>query len=83
MTRFPTPGHLASWAKFAPGIKASAGKTKGNGATGKGNRYLARASARPLPAPQGPTPSSVPATDVSREDGGRRKPSSPPDARSS
>ena len=42
MARFPTPGHLASWAKFAPGIKASAGKTKGNGATGKGNRYLAR-----------------------------------------
>ncbi len=43
MSRFPTPGHLASWAKFAPGIKASAGKTKGNGSTGKGNRYLARA----------------------------------------
>ncbi len=43
MTRFPTPGHLASWAKFAPGIKSSAGKTKGNGSTGHGNRYLARA----------------------------------------
>jgi transposase len=42
MTRFPTPGHLASWAKFAPGIKSSARKTKGNGSTGKGNRYLAR-----------------------------------------
>lgn len=42
MTRFPTPGHLASWARFAPGIKSSAGKTKGNGATGHGNRYLAR-----------------------------------------
>ncbi|WP_256842343.1 transposase [Ornithinimicrobium cryptoxanthini] len=42
MSRFPTPGHLASWAKFAPGIKSSAGKTKGNGATGHGNRYLAR-----------------------------------------
>jgi transposase len=42
MTRFPTPGHLASWAKLAPGIKSSAGKTKGNGATGHGNRYLAR-----------------------------------------
>ena len=42
MTRFPTPGHLASWAKFAPGIKSSAGKNKGNGSTGKGNRYLAR-----------------------------------------
>ena len=43
MSRFPTPGHLASWAKFSPGIKASAGKTKGNGSTGHGNRYLARA----------------------------------------
>ncbi|MFT4286091.1 IS110 family transposase [Nocardioides sp.] len=41
MTHFPTPGHLCSWARFAPGIKASAGKTKGNGSTGKGNRYLA------------------------------------------
>ena len=42
MTRFPTPGTCASWAKFAPGIKSSAGKTKGNGSTGHGNRYLAR-----------------------------------------
>ena len=25
MTRFPTPAHLASWAKFAPGINSSAG----------------------------------------------------------
>ena len=29
-------------AKFAPGIKSSAGKNKGNGSTGHGNRYLAR-----------------------------------------
>ena len=29
--RFPTAGHLCSWAKFAPGINSSAGKTKGNG----------------------------------------------------
>jgi transposase len=42
MTRFPTPGHLASWAKFAPGVKESAGKKKGKGSTGHGNRYLAR-----------------------------------------
>jgi transposase len=42
MTRFPTSGHLASWAKFAPRINASAGKNKGNGSTGHGNRYLAR-----------------------------------------
>lgn len=43
MTQFPTPDHLASWARFTPGIKSSAGKTKGNGSTGHGNRYLARA----------------------------------------
>jgi transposase len=42
MTRFPTPGHLASWARFAPGVKESAGKKKGAGTTGHGNRYLAR-----------------------------------------
>jgi len=42
MTRFPTPAHLSSWAKFAPGVKESAGHKKGNGATGHGNRYLAR-----------------------------------------
>lgn len=43
MNQFPTPAHLASWARFAPGVNSSAGKTKGNGATGHGNRYLARA----------------------------------------
>jgi transposase len=42
MTRFLTPAHLSSWAKFAPGVKESAGRKKGNGATGHGNRYLAR-----------------------------------------
>jgi transposase len=42
MTRFPTAAHLASWAKFAPGVKESAGKNKGTGATGHGNPYLAR-----------------------------------------
>jgi transposase len=42
MTRFPTPDHLASWAKYAPGTKESAGKKKGKGTTGHGNRYLAR-----------------------------------------
>src|SRR5512144_2579756 len=42
MSRFPTPAHLASWARFAPGVKESAGKPKGRAATGHGNRYLAR-----------------------------------------
>ena len=43
MTRFPTADHLASWARFAPVVSASAGKTKSRASTGKGNRYLARA----------------------------------------
>ena len=35
MTRFPTPGHLVSWAKFAPKARQSAGRSKA-AATGKG-----------------------------------------------
>ncbi|MEU0284040.1 IS110 family transposase [Streptomyces sp. NPDC006195] len=42
MTRFPTAAHLCSWARFAPGVKESAGRKKGNGSTGHGNPYLAR-----------------------------------------
>jgi len=42
MSRFPTPGHLCSWARFAPTVKESAGKKKGKNATGHGNPYLAR-----------------------------------------
>jgi transposase len=42
MTRFPTAAHLCSWARFTPSVKESAGRKKGNGATGHGNPYLAR-----------------------------------------
>ncbi len=42
MSRFPTPAHLASWARFAPGVNESAGRPKGRAGTGHGNRYLAR-----------------------------------------
>ena len=42
MNRFPTPAHLTSWARFAPGVSESAGRPTGNAGTGKGNRYLAR-----------------------------------------
>ena len=41
MTRFPTAGHLASWARLAPGISESAGRKTGKGPTGHGNAYLA------------------------------------------
>jgi transposase len=42
MSHFPTAGHLVSWARFAPGVKESAGRKKGTGSTGHGNPYLAR-----------------------------------------
>jgi len=42
MSRFPTAGHLVSWARFAPGVNESAGKQKGKATTGHGNPYLAR-----------------------------------------
>jgi transposase len=42
MSRFPTPAHLASWARFSPKVNESAGRKKGSGATGHGNPYLAR-----------------------------------------
>jgi len=43
MTRFPTANTLTSWAKFAPGVNESAGKTRGTKSTGRGDKYLARA----------------------------------------
>ncbi len=39
MTRFPTAGHLASWAKLCPRTIQS-GSKHGSGKTGKGNPYL-------------------------------------------
>src|ERR1700683_5636113 len=40
MARFPTAGHLVSWAKYAPKARQSAGKSK-PATTGKGNPWLA------------------------------------------
>jgi transposase len=40
MARFPTAGHLVSWAKYAPRARQSAGKNK-PGSTGKGNPWIA------------------------------------------
>jgi transposase len=39
MSTFPTPKHLASWAKVCPGNDESAGKRR-SGKTGKGNKWL-------------------------------------------
>jgi transposase len=40
MARFPTAGHLVSWAKYAPRARQPAGKNK-PGTTGKGNPWIA------------------------------------------
>ena len=42
MGRFPSPGHLASWAGLCPGNHESAGKRRG-GKTRKGSKWLRRA----------------------------------------
>jgi transposase len=42
LTRFPTAGHLVSWAKYAPKARQSGGKSK-PGTTGKGSPWLASA----------------------------------------
>jgi transposase len=39
MSAFPTPKHLAAWAKVCPGNDESAGKRR-SGKTGKGNKWL-------------------------------------------
>jgi len=39
MTRFPTPGHLVSWAKLSPRTIQSGARTR-SGPAGKGNPYL-------------------------------------------
>jgi transposase len=39
MSRFPTAGHAASWARLSPGQNESAGKRRSS-RIGKGNRYL-------------------------------------------
>jgi len=47
MTRFPTPAHLSSWARFAPGVKESAGRKIRRPQEG----HRVHRSRRPLPGP--------------------------------
>ena len=62
MSRFPTAGHLVSWAKYAPGVKKSAGKKKGKHSTGHGNTHLARILGNAAAAAGRPTASWASAT---------------------
>jgi hypothetical protein len=43
MTRFPSPGHLVSWAGRAP-LDHQSGQRKGRGKRKKGNRYIGAAT---------------------------------------
>ena len=60
MGRFPTAGHLASWAGLAPVARQSGPRTR-NRKKSQGDAYLGR-SARPPTAPPAPVPSSANAT---------------------
>lgn len=75
MTRFPTPGHLCSWARFAPGVSESAGRRKPAG-TGHGNRYLAQVLGEAASRPATPTPSWANVTAGSLDAAARTRPSS-------
>jgi len=94
MTRFPAAGHLASWARLAPGIKESAGKKKGKGTTGHGNlaapSWSSPGTCSPTPPPDSATsaPATTPAastpsaasaiTSASSKPSATPSPSSPP-----
>ncbi len=49
MGRFPSEGHLASWAKVSPGNHESGGK-RYSGKTGRGSRWLRSALVQAAPA---------------------------------
>ncbi len=62
MTRFPTAGHLASWAKLPPGVKESPRRRKAAAPPCTATPTSPGSSAKPSPAWPGPTPSPASAT---------------------
>jgi transposase len=76
MTRFPTAGHLASWAGTTPGHNESAGKVKSS-QTRPGNPYLQGAlGTAAMSCAQNPRTTSVPAIDASPNAANPRRPTS-------
>ena len=65
MSRFPTPAHLASWARFAPGVKQSQPRPRATAPPGTATRSWPACSGRPPRPPAGPTPSWASATGAS------------------
>jgi transposase len=75
MSRFPTPAHLASWARFAPGVNPLAAQRARQPAATATATWPA-CSARPPSAPPAPTPSSASDIDGSPDAAARSGPSS-------
>src|SRR5919197_178474 len=65
MGRFPTPGHLASWAKFAPGSNSRRARPRARPPPGTATATLPGCWARRRWSPAGPTPSWGSATGAS------------------
>jgi Transposase IS116/IS110/IS902 family len=59
MTRFPTAGHLVSWAKYAPGVKESAARRKARTPPATATPTWPGSWVTPRRPPPGPTPSSA------------------------
>ena len=76
MTRFPTAAHLVSWAKFAPAVHESAGKTKKQRTRPKGNPWLAATLGQRRRRSPRHGPSWAPATGASPDAEARARPSS-------
>jgi transposase len=76
MSRFPTAAHLCSWARFAPGVKESAGKKKGQAPPGTVTPTWPGSWERPRYRQARPTPSSGIAIGASPAVAARRRPSS-------
>jgi transposase len=73
MGRFPTAGHLVSWAKFAPGIKESAGKKRAKARPGTATATWPGRSATPPPPQAAPIPSWASGTGASPAAAAARK----------
>jgi transposase len=56
MGRFPTPGHLASWARFAPGSRSRPASARARPPPGTATRIWPGCWARPPWSPAGLTP---------------------------
>jgi transposase len=76
MSRFPTPGHLASWAGRTP-LDNQSVQRNGRARSKKGNRYLAGLLGETAVAAGKTQTAKAPATGGSPADGARSKPRSP------